>query len=44
VGETLLSVGPFVEALPAHLPPDAASQSRLPLVLERIRLIASAHP
>ena len=36
----LLSVRSFVEALPAHLPPDAASQARLPVILERIRSLA----
>lgn len=30
----------FIAALPGHLPSDAASQSRLPLVLERIKAIA----
>ena len=36
----LVSVRSFVEALPAHLPPDAASQARLPLLLRRLRLIS----
>ncbi len=30
----------FMDALPGHLPPDEASQARLPLILERIRVIA----
>jgi hypothetical protein len=30
----------FVEALPGHLPGDAASQARVPLLLERIQAIA----
>jgi hypothetical protein len=30
----------FLDALPGHLPPDSASQARLPLILERIRTIA----
>jgi len=41
---TLLATPPFVEALAAHLPPDAASQSRLPILLDRIRLLVRAHP
>jgi len=31
----------FVEALPAHLPPDEASQARLSIVMERVRLMAA---
>jgi len=31
----------FVEALPAHLPPDEASQARLSIVMERLRLMAA---
>ena len=31
----------FLEALPGHLPGDAASQQRLPLLIDRIRKIAS---
>jgi hypothetical protein len=27
----------FIDALPGHLPPDMASQARLPLLLERSR-------
>jgi hypothetical protein len=30
----------FVDSLPGHLPGDAASQARLPLVMERIAAIA----
>jgi hypothetical protein len=41
---TLLATPPFLEALSAHLPPDAASQARLPILLDRIRLMARAHP
>jgi len=41
---TLLATPPFVEALSAHLPPDAASQSRLPILLYRTRLLVRAHP
>jgi hypothetical protein len=41
---TLLSMRPFLEALAGHLPPDTASQARLPLILERIRAIARVHP
>lgn len=31
----------FLDSLPGHLPPDAASQQRLPIVLRRIRAIAA---
>jgi hypothetical protein len=31
----------FLAAIPGHLPGDAASQARLPLVLERLRAIAA---
>lgn len=41
---TLLATPPFLEALSAHLPPDAASQARLPILLDRIHLITHAHP
>jgi hypothetical protein len=40
---TLLAAPPFLEALSAHLPPDAASQARQPILLDRIRLMARAH-
>jgi hypothetical protein len=40
----LLAMRPFLEALPAHLPPDAASQARLPILLDRIRLMVRSHP
>jgi hypothetical protein len=33
----LLEIRAFLDAVPAHLPPDAASQARLPTVLVRIR-------
>ncbi len=36
----LLATPAFVEALPAHLPPDAASQARLPILLERLNRMA----
>ena len=36
----LLATHAFVEALPAHLPPDAASQARLPILLDRLRRLA----
>ncbi len=39
---TLLATQAFMDALPAHLPPDAASQARLPLVLDRLRRIAQS--
>ena len=31
----------FLDALPGHLQPDAASQARLPLLMERLRQIAT---
>lgn len=34
----------FLEAVPAHLLPDAASQARAPIVIERVRRIAGASP
>ncbi len=36
----LLDDGRFEEAIPAHLMPDAASQSRVPLILERMHGVA----
>jgi len=33
----------FVEALPGHLPPDAASQARLQIIIDRLRQIAARH-
>jgi hypothetical protein len=36
----LLRSAAFLDALPGHLPPDSASQARLPLLLERLRAIA----
>ncbi|MDH3976301.1 MAG: hypothetical protein OEV42_18705 [Deltaproteobacteria bacterium] len=36
----LLNIPDFLHALPGHLPPDAAGQARLPLLIERIRNIA----
>ena len=38
--EDLLAEPNFTEALPAHLPPDEASQARLPLVIERLGNLA----
>ena len=32
----------FLEALPGHIPPDMASQARLPILLERLRRLAGA--
>ena len=34
----------FIAAVPGHLPGDAASQARAPLVLERLRAIAASAP
>lgn len=31
----------FIEALPAHLPPDAGSQARVPLLLQRLKKLAA---
>lgn len=36
----LLQNATFVEALPGHLPGDATSQARLPIILERLRQIS----
>jgi predicted nucleotidyltransferase len=38
----LLDSTSFLDALPGHLPPDSASQARLPLLLERFRAIAES--
>lgn len=38
----LLATSAFVEALPGHLPPDDASQERLPDLLESLRSLTSA--
>jgi hypothetical protein len=32
----------FIDVLPGHLPPDVASQGRLPVLLDRLRSIAGA--
>jgi hypothetical protein len=37
----LLQNAAFLDALPGHLPGDAASQARLPILLERLRQISS---
>jgi hypothetical protein len=37
----LLRSREFIEALPGHLPPDAASQQRLPLILKKLKGIAA---
>jgi hypothetical protein len=31
----------FLEAIPGHLPSDAASQARLPLIMERVDALAN---
>jgi hypothetical protein len=36
----LLENDEFLDALPGHLPPDEASQQRLPIVEDRMRQIA----
>jgi predicted nucleotidyltransferase len=38
----LLGDPAFIDALPGHLPPDEASQARLPVLLDRLRRIAVA--
>lgn len=38
---SLLENPAFLEALPGHLPPDEASQARLPLVIHRLNEIAT---
>ena len=38
--QEMLSEPRFLEALPGHLPGDAASQGRVPLVLNRLRALA----
>ena len=38
----LLKDPKFIDSLPGHLPPDMASQERLPLLLERLRKITKA--
>ncbi|HEY2516376.1 MAG TPA: hypothetical protein VGI39_36145 [Polyangiaceae bacterium] len=39
--QELLAVPAFRDALPGHLPGDAASQARLPLLLERLHALAA---
>ncbi|MDW7710646.1 MAG: hypothetical protein SCH98_09230 [Deferrisomatales bacterium] len=41
---SFLSDRAFLEAVPGHLPPDAAGQARTPIVLERVREIATLAP
>ena len=41
---TLLKDPKFIDALPGYLPPDMASQGRLPLLMERIRKIIEMAP
>ncbi len=40
--KTLLATRAFLDALPGHLPPDAASQDRVPLVLKRMETLVLA--
>lgn len=40
--DRFLADADFIDTVPGCLPPDAASQARLPLLLERLRTIASA--
>ena len=39
----LLTTPGFLDVMPGHLPPDPASQRRLPTVLDRLRQIQEAH-
>ncbi|WP_338668068.1 hypothetical protein [Pseudodesulfovibrio methanolicus] len=39
--DTLLSDDDFLDALPGHLPGDAASQARVPLIIERMKSISA---
>lgn len=39
--QQLLSTADFLDALPGHLPGDAASQARLPEIMRRLRLLAA---
>lgn len=39
--QALLDTPAFVDALPGYLPPDAASQARIRIILERLRALAS---
>lgn len=39
---TLLENPSFLDAIPAHLLPDAASQARTPLIIERMQRVAEA--
>jgi hypothetical protein len=38
----LLAINAFVDTLPGYLPGDAASQPRLPIILDRLRRLATA--
>ena len=38
----LLSDESFIEALPGHLPPDAASQQRVPIIRQRMQEVAAS--
>ena len=37
----LLRESRFVEALPGHMPGDAASQARVPIIIKRLKAIAA---
>lgn len=39
--EKLLKTREFIEALPGHLPPDEASQSRIPIIMRRMRSVGA---
>lgn len=38
--DSLLRDSRFIDALPGHLPPDTASQSRIPMLMNRIEDLA----
>jgi hypothetical protein len=42
VSQLLANQG-FLDAMPGHLPPDPASQRRLPMVLDRLRQICAGN-
>ncbi len=39
----LLSTPAFLDALPGHLPGDAANQARLPDLMDKLRLLSELH-
>ena len=39
--KSLMGRSAFIDALPGHLPPDSASQARLPILMERLQIIST---